>query len=156
MQESDLPLLFKWINEPHVKQWWGDDGSWEEFRLRYSNNIQTDDSFPYIVSLHETPIGYINYWTTESDPDFRNLFPPGSVGTDQFIGVKSILGKGYGSKFVRAFTDWLLERPDIHVVMTDPDFANLPAIRCYEKAGFQKIREMNSVEGFIILMERRK
>lgn len=156
MRESDLPLLFQWINEPHVKQWWGDDGSWEEFRIRYSRNIQSNDSFPFLVLLDEKPIGYINYWTTESDPDFRSLFPVGAVGTDQFIGTKDLLGKGHGSKFVRAFTDWLLEQPDIPVVMTDPDIANLTAIRCYQKAGFQKIKEMETVEGSIILMERRR
>ena len=78
MRESDLPLLFQWIIEPHVKQWWADDGSGEEFRLRYLRNIQSDDSFPFLVFFADQPIGYINYWTTESDPDFRSLFPPGS------------------------------------------------------------------------------
>ena len=64
--------------------------------------------------------------------------------------------QGHGTKFVKAFTDWLLEQPDIPAVMTDPDIANYAAIRCYQKAGFQKIKEMETVEGSIILMERRR
>jgi RimJ/RimL family protein N-acetyltransferase len=42
------------------------------------------------------------------------------------------------------------------VVMTDPDAQNLVAIRCYQKAGFHIVRGMESVEGTIILMEKRK
>lgn len=156
MQESDLHLLFQWVNEPHVKKWWDSEESWEKFRLRYSKNIRSNDSFPYIVFFQETPIGYINYWTTEDDPDFKNLFPKGSVGTDQFIGVAEMVGHGHGSKFVEAFTDWLLENPEIPVVMTDPDIENTLAIRCYQKAGFQVVKEMESVEGTILLMEKRK
>lgn len=121
MVEEDLPLLFRWASEPHVKQWWDTEKEWTDFRVRYLDNINSKDSFPHIVSFNQEPIGYINYWTVESDPNFKSLFPAGAVGTDQFIGEPSMIGQGHGHKFVRAFTDQLLANPKIPVVMTDPD-----------------------------------
>ena len=115
MQQSDLPLLFRWVQQPHVKKWWGAENIWEEFQVRYVTNIKSEDCFPHIVFFESNPFGYINYWTTESDPDFRDLFPSGSVGTDQFIGVPEKLDQGHGSKLVKAFTDLLLEKPNIPV-----------------------------------------
>lgn len=156
MTEEDLPLLFRWASEPHVKQWWDTEKEWADFRLRYLENINSKDSFPHIVSFNQRPLGYINYWTVESDPNFRSLFPAGSVGTDQFIGEPDLIGQGHGHKFVRAFSDQLLENPKIPVVMTDPNSENMAAIRCYEKAGFTKLKLVKTSEGQSLVMERRK
>lgn len=156
MTVDDLPLLFRWANEPHVRRWWDTEEKFEDFRIRYSNNIKSKDSFPFIVNFDQKPIGYINYWFVERDPNFQHLFPKGAVGTDQFLGVPELIGKGHGSQFVRQFTDWLLEDPAIPLVMTDPDVSNLAAIRCYEKAGFARLTAIETPEGRTLLMERRK
>jgi RimJ/RimL family protein N-acetyltransferase len=111
--------------------------------------------FPHIVFQNGVPIGYINYWFVEEDEDFRSQFPASTVGTDQFIGVPSLIGKGIGSEFIRQFTDELLLKPNIGLVITDPDSRNLAAIRSYKKAGFTKYRLMNTLEGEIQLLEKR-
>lgn len=111
--------------------------------------------FPHIVFQNGVPIGYINYWFVEEDEDFRSQFPASTVGTDQFIGVPSLIGKGIGSEFIRQFTDELLLKPNIGLVITDPDSRNLAAIRSYKKAGFTKSRLMNTLEGEIQLLEKR-
>lgn len=156
MTEEDLPLLFRWANEPHVRRWWDTEENFEDFRARYIENIKSSDSFPFIVIFDQRPIGYINYWHVEGDQNFWHLFPAGSVGTDQFLGESEMIGKGHGSKFVRQFTDWLLENPAIPLVMTDPDILNAAAIRCYEKAGFAKLSTVETSEGRALVMERRK
>jgi len=60
MQESDLPLLFQWANEPHVKKWWDSESVWEEFRARYLANINSIDSFLFVAHFSNRPIGHIN------------------------------------------------------------------------------------------------
>lgn len=60
MKESDLPMLFKWANEPHVKKWWDSENVWEEFRARYLVNINSSDSFPFIFHFESRSIGYVN------------------------------------------------------------------------------------------------
>ena len=48
------------------------------------------------------------------------------------------LGKGLGTKLVRALVELLFNDPEVTKIQTDPSPSNLRAIRCYEKAGFER------------------
>lgn len=155
LSQEHFQILFDWQRLPHVQQWWGEPQSWEAFCVRHQNMISDPLVFPHIVFLDEKPIGYINYWWVAEDEDFKPLYPANTVGTDQFIGVPELIGKGLGSEFVRIFTDQLLNRPDIALVITDPDVDNHSAIRCYEKVGFRKSRRLVTSEGEVQLLEKK-
>lgn len=154
LDSSHFNILFEWLKEPHVKAWWGPDENRRAFEIRHQSMIASPLVFPHIVFLDGRPIGYVNYWFVEEDSDFKPHFSKDTVGTDQFIGVPDLIGKGIGSCFIRQFTDELLLRPDVGLVITDPDPMNLPAIRSYEKAGFIKTKLMQTSEGEIQLMEK--
>ena len=47
-------------------------------------------------------------------------------------------GKGLGTKLVRALVELLFNDPEVTKIQTDPSPSNLRAIRCYEKAGFER------------------
>ena len=79
--------------------------------------------------------------------------PDDTCGIDQFIGEADMLGLGHGSGFVRAFADQLLAAGTPRVV-TDPDPANVRAIRAYEKAGFRRDRLVDTPDGPALLMTR--
>jgi RimJ/RimL family protein N-acetyltransferase len=153
--EEHFELLFQWLQKPHVSAWWGSETDWEGFKKRYSDMLESRLVFPHIVYKNKTPIGYINYWFVEEDPDFKPHFKNDTVGTDQFIGIPELIGKGFGAEFIRQFTDELLSMPNIGLVITDPDPKNTNAIRAYEKAGFKKTKIMNTSEGKIQLLEKR-
>lgn len=53
---------------------------------------------------------------------------------------------------VRAFVEKLFEDPTTTRVQTDPSPANPRAIRCYEKAGFRRVGEVNTPDGSALLM----
>jgi aminoglycoside 6'-N-acetyltransferase len=79
--------------------------------------------------------------------------PEGTRGLDQFIGEADMLGRDHGSGFVRAFAEQLLSAGTPRVV-TDPDPANVRAIRAYEKAGFCRDRLVDTPDGTALLMIR--
>jgi RimJ/RimL family protein N-acetyltransferase len=60
---------------------------------------------------------------------------PGVRGIDQCLANPKQLSSGLGTKLVRALADLLFADPSVTRIQTDPDPANLRAIRCYEKAG---------------------
>lgn len=151
---EDLPMLFEWMSKPHVRKWWDTEDNWKDFERRYSLNIEDPDVFPHIISLTGRPIGYINYWYVKDDPNFCTLYPPSTIGTDQLIGAEDLLGLGHGSAFIRQFTDSLLMREDIPLIITDPHPDNTAAVRAYEKAGFKAIRNLDTDEGSVLLMEK--
>lgn len=57
-----------------------------------------------------------------------------------------------GTAMVRAFVRRLLDDPAVTRVQTDPAPTNLRAIRCYEKAGFLAVGEIDTPDGRALLM----
>ncbi len=150
MTSADLPLIRRWLETPHVSQWWHDPA--EQFEL-VSGDLDHPDMAQYIVASGERPFAYLqcynlSEWNTGFGPQ-----PLGTRGLDQFIGEADMLDQGHGSAFIRAFTERLLAKGTPRVVI-DPDPANARAIRAYEKAGFEKGRMVETPDGPAVLMVR--
>ena len=151
MTAADLPLVKRWLAEPHVVQWWGD--TCEQFEL-VSGDLEVEAMDQFIVATDDRPFGYIQCYDPEVWPD-NGLgdHPGGTRGIDQFIGEPAMVDRGHGSAFIRSFIDRLLASGAPRVI-TDPDPANGRAIRAYEKAGFVKDRLVDTPDGEALLMVR--
>ena len=68
-------------------------------------------------------------------------------GIDQSLANASQLGKGLGTKLVRALVELLFNDPEVTKIQTDPSPSNLRAIRCYEKAGFERQGTVTTPDG---------
>jgi aminoglycoside 6'-N-acetyltransferase len=151
MTAADLPLVRRWLNAPHVVQWWGEPG--EQFDL-VSGDLEHPGMDQYIVAMNDRPFGYIQSYDPEDWG--KHPFgpqPSGTRGIDQFIGEPDMVDRGHGSAFIRAFIDELLTAGAPRV-LTDPDPANARAVRAYQKAGFSKDRMVDTPDGPALLMVR--
>jgi aminoglycoside 6'-N-acetyltransferase len=150
MSASDLPTIKRWLEMPHVREWWHDPA--EQFAL-VSGDLDHPGMVQFIVTADGREFAYLqcyvlSTWNTGFGPQ-----PEGTRGLDQFIGEADMLGRGHGSGFVRAFADGLLTAGTPRVV-TDPDPANITAIRAYEKAGFRRDHLVDTPDGKALLMTR--
>lgn len=156
LQQEDLPLLLKWFQELHVTQWWPVPKKEEDFFEHFLKRIRTQDTVAYLVLLNEIPIGYIQYY--KLDQRHQSWLPPlpeETIGTDQFIGEKEYLGKGYGTLMLKTFINFVVQQDrSIKVIIVDPDPNNKAAVRCYEKVGFQTIGEFKNNFGEPALVMR--
>lgn len=155
MTTADLPMLHEWLQRPHVAEWWTPTPSWEEVQHDFASETLAAERVSAYVALDEgMPIGYIQsyiamgsgggWWPDERDPGVR--------GIDQFLANAEQLGQGLGTRMVRAFVERLLADPSVTKVQTDPSPDNPRAIRCYEKAGFRAVREIDTPDGRALLM----
>ncbi|HIE86424.1 MAG: GNAT family N-acetyltransferase [bacterium] len=126
LKESDYPLLFDWLQRPHVKEWWDDgDDTLAKVSRHYSSD--PDTTFRYIVQSDDSsPIGYIQYY----------LEPDEVVGVDLLIGEPALLNQGIGTEVITTFVEMVYSWRDPKKIVIDPEPENIRAIRCYEKAGF--------------------
>ena len=149
MSEADLPLMKRWLAEPHVKQWWGDTN--EQFEI-VSGDLEVEAMDQFIVAKDDRPFGYLQCYNPEVWPDNGlGVHPKDTRGIDQFIGEPDMVDRGHGSAFIRSFIDRLLDGGAARVI-TDPDPANARAIRAYEKAGFRRDRLVETPDGTALLM----
>jgi aminoglycoside 6'-N-acetyltransferase len=149
--EADLPLLARWLREPHVAQWWNDpDRELAEIR----DHMESVSVEPLIVELDERPIAYLQSYDPHLEDDHPYADQPfGTLGIDLTIGVPGLVGIGHGSAMLRQFVDTLFAEGTPRVII-DPDPSNARAIRAYEKAGFLAIGERTSEYGPALLMAR--
>lgn len=126
---DDLPLIRRWLAEPHVAEWWDDPDELDEA-------LDDPDTRLWIVELDGRPFAYLQDYDPHAWPGhhFSHL-PPGSRGIDQYIGEADLLEKGHGSAFVRKHVERLFAE-GAPAVGVDPSPDNPRAIRAYEKAGF--------------------
>lgn len=153
LTSSDLDLLCKWFEAPHVLEWWNDQLTADEIKEKYGNRINNDVIHPYIACLDNKPIGFIQfYWAKKVGNGWWLNEDNGTVGLDQFIGDENYIDKGYGTVMIKKFIQFLFQNPAITKIITEADPTNLRAKRCYQKVGFREEREINTPDGKSILM----
>ena len=150
MTTADLPLIQRWLETPHVAEWWHDPA--EQFEL-VSGDLGHPDMAQFIVTTEARPFAYLQCYNIGAWDAGFGPQPTGTRGLDQFIGEPDMLDRGHGSAFIRAFAEDLLTNGTPRVVI-DPDPDNVRAIRAYEKAGFSKDRLVDTPDGIALLMFR--
>jgi aminoglycoside 6'-N-acetyltransferase len=150
MTTADLPLIRRWLETPHVSEWWHDPA--EQFEL-VSGDLGHPDMAQFIVATQARPFAYLQCYNISAWDAGFGAQPDGTRGLDQFIGEPDMLDRGHGSAFIRTFAEDLLANGTPRVVI-DPDPDNTRAIRAYEKAGFNKDRLVDTPDGVALLMFR--
>lgn len=158
---AHFPLLHKWIQEPHVWQWWGEGKSWtfDEVEAKYGSYTScykieggiAKAIHPFVVILQRQPIGFIQCYDAFDFP--REGFKvqevwdreDGSLAAlDFYIGEVGFLGRGLGREIVQAFLKaHVFTRYD--ACMVDPEKNNKIAIKTYLKAEFSVVKDLDSI-----------
>ena len=142
---ADLPLVASWLTRPQVAQWW--DGSIAlEVELRQALAVLDDEAIGYVQSYQAVACHSDGWWLEVTDP--------GVFGVDLFLADELKREQGLGARMVRAFVAELFADPRVTRVQADPSPLNARAIRCYEKAGFRRVREIVTPDGPAVLMHR--
>jgi RimJ/RimL family protein N-acetyltransferase len=154
LKAGHLPLLFKWLQKPHVKIWWdpGVDLTPELLQEKYGSypdGYYVEDGIKkplraFIVEVDHQPVAYTqlydirNYPGADSIPEVQLL--ASCTGLDIFIGDEAYVGKGFGTAILKEVLSQYVV-PTHDACFVDPDKSNLKAIRAYEKAGFRILQE---------------
>jgi RimJ/RimL family protein N-acetyltransferase len=152
---KELPLLHEWLARPHVAEWWSPPLSLREVEREFGPLIDDRSTTrPYIVLGDGRPIGYIQSYVAMGSGDgcWPDEQDPGVRGIDQFLAHPEQLGRGLGTAMVRAFVKHLFADPAVTRIQTDPSPGNTRAIRCYEKAGFHAVGQVDTPDGPALLM----
>ena len=115
---------------PEVSQWW--DLPDDDFPL------DEPESTRFTIRYGDEIAGLIQY-AEELEPKYR------SASIDIFV-APWLHGNGIGTEAIRQVLHILLEERGHHRVTIDPAVDNHAAVRCYEKAGFERVGVMRLAE----------
>lgn len=150
LKESDLPQIRRWLAQPHLAYVWNppDEGVASIAAYMTEPHIAS-----YLIVEASRPIGYLQVYHANPDEFWAaQSLPRETYGLDLFIGVPELLGRRRGSRAVRLAVRHLSALPNAARLHTDPSPDNAAAIRVYEKAGFRKVREIDTPDGRSLYM----
>ena len=143
---SDYHLMARWLTDERVLEFYeGRDNPHDLTKIqeKYSPRVMgVEQVIPCILLYQDRPIGYIQYYPLAAQQVLWRYLDSaqGVYSLDLFIGEAHLWDQGIGTRAVSAMTRYLFEGLDAQRVTIDPRVSNHRAVRCYEKAGFRKIR----------------
>ncbi len=154
LQPKHFALLADWMNQEHVWPWWGEGKNWSlaDIEKKYTTYCEgfkvlgaiKKPIHPFIIFSSTQPIGFIQYYNAYDFPKEQGYtlegLPSSLAALDFYIGNPAFLGKGLGVRILIRFLKTYIE-PHYSACFVDPESNNTHAIRTYEKAGFDRVKE---------------
>ncbi|MBV8951173.1 MAG: GNAT family N-acetyltransferase [Actinobacteria bacterium] len=146
LRRRDFALLGSWLAAPHVFEWWREPSEMEAIEARYGPCVDgADPTEVFVVEADAEPIGFVQRYRIDDDPDWRRSLAAtsvdarGAAGIDYLIGVEDLTGRGVGPQMIRQFVDETFrEQPDLSSIVVAVQQGNRRSWRALEKAGFAR------------------
>jgi len=156
LTDDDLPLLYRWLNEPGVVRWWeGEDVSWDAVVRDYGSTNE-DQVEHWIALLDGDPIGWIQCYAWadyDDEEEARAHFSAGvdrhGAGIDYLLGDPATRGRGTGSAMIASFVKDVVfaNHPTWPQVSAGPYLANEASWRALARAGFRHLADYPTEDG---------
>jgi aminoglycoside 6'-N-acetyltransferase len=143
MRESDLQMVARWLETPHVARWYV-TGSVEAELEGIRQSVRGDHpTHMLVVEEDGEPIGWCQWYQLWDYPDYAHDVDgqPGDLGIDYAIGDPGRIGQGVGTELIGCLVRLIR---DIHPeggIVADPDATNVASRRVLEKNGFELVDE---------------
>ena len=142
--EKHLPTLRRWLNQPHVRRWWGDP------KINIEEAMQRPKGGGHVlISIDGTPAGYL-CWQPYRKQDLKVVgltdLEDGSIDVDIMIGEIAHVGHGVGPRALELLLARLGGDLSVPLVGVCTSVENARAIRAFEKVGFSRLREYDDDE----------
>jgi len=148
LEESDFELLHKWMSAPHLKPFYmQEDIDLPQIQQKFRPRVAGDHyCFCLIASIGGVPFGYLQWYLNRSVPNYgvgEKGYLDG-VSFDYFIGEPGFLGQGLGHHILSGAIALVSDRVSVkdQSFFLIHDFRNHAAVRCSQRADFEKIDEM--------------
>ena len=145
--DYDYELMLKWLSKPLVTKFYG--GRDKEYTLDYIKSRYSepwdDEILRLIIKYGDRSVGYGQIYKLYDELYEKYHYPKTDeiiYGMDLFIGEPQSWNMGIGTEFIRQALKWLKDNRSVDAVILDPHSNNLRAIRCFEKVGFRKIKDL--------------
>jgi aminoglycoside 6'-N-acetyltransferase len=154
MTAADLPLVERWLAEPHTQPWWP-PSDLEEITQAVHGEVGVE---PWILLVDGRDAGYFQAYDVGSDEEYARACATvgvdrGTAGMDYLIGDPELIGHGLGTVAIARFVaDIVFARGPWPAVCAGPDPANRASIRVLEKNGFRHVGTIETAHGSEHLM----
>lgn len=139
MTLGDLPDVVRWVNEPHVAQWWDENRTAEEVAAYYGPALRGEEPTRlWIWEVNGRSIGFVQDYRISDHPDYVLLAGhPDAIGFDYVIGEAAWVGRGIGTSLLWVYLRDIVwpAYPGAREFFAAPDHRNKRSLRVLAKLG---------------------
>jgi aminoglycoside 6'-N-acetyltransferase len=146
MTRHDLPLLSRWLSEPHVSRWWrGEAADLASVQAQYGACIDGDDPTELFVIEHaDRPIGMIQRYLLADEAQWSEVFAgivdvDAAAGIDYLIGEPDAVGHGLGTATISTFVRLVFRWRPVGSIVVAVQQSNRASWRVLERVGFSRV-----------------
>ena len=121
LDRAHLPALTRWLNTPHVYEWWGvssgpgalggsgsDAATEQQVYEKYAPGLDSEAAGTrrYIITVDERAVGLLQWYPLAGEAAYAAVigeFAPGDAGIDLFIGESDSIDRRVGSLALDVF-----------------------------------------------------
>ena len=146
LKATDLSLVRRWLEAPHVRAWWPDAEERISLMLEDMDDPRINMMLVYLI---DHPFAYIHDYDARAyeQPQFSDL-PTGARVMDSFVGDSDFMGQGHAAAYILARVRELRLRYPI--VAVSPNTKDTHALSIYNQAGFMKRRLVPARSGRLV------
>ncbi len=147
LSADDVPLLSRWLAQPHVARWWNHDPSPQAVDRDFGPAMRGEDpSQDLLVLADGRPVGLVQRCRLHDFPEYVAELSPvvevprGAASLDYLVGQSTDTGRGLGPAMIAAVAaDTWREYPDSPCIIVAVAAGNRPSWRAVERAGFTRV-----------------
>ncbi len=137
LEMDDLPVILEWYNDEELHNI-ADIKPFKRYTIEvlreyWTEKLSRSYASYHVIVVKDEVIGRVGLKKTKYDDTYVMEY---SI----LIGVSNLYSKGIGTEITKYFINKSFLDPDIEAVLLQVREDNKRAIRCYEKAGFKKIK----------------
>ncbi|WP_144635222.1 GNAT family N-acetyltransferase [Bordetella genomosp. 13] len=143
--DADLPHFHRWMNDPHVAEFWQETGTPEQHRAYLARLAADAHAAPLIAALDDTPFAYVEtYWAQEDrlapyyDADDYDR------GWHVLVGEPAFRGKDFLTAWMPSVSHYLLlDDCRTRRIVIEPRADNARMIRSLGRCGYALQKEFD-------------
>lgn len=163
MEDTDVETMLRWLQDERLlKDYEGRDQHFDRTLVekKFFSRKNEEKITACVFEESGRPLGYLQFYP--ADPQEYGLEDAQTAyAADIFIGEIDWQGRGVGVRILQLAAAYLEKETEACRLVVDPRRENERAIRCYEKAGFRRVRVLPAHERHegkwhdCVLMEKR-
>jgi aminoglycoside 6'-N-acetyltransferase len=147
LRREDLPLLTRWLQAPHVREWWrGEPTDQAEVEAKYGACLDGGDPTDlFVIEVNRHPVGMIQRYRFADEPEWSAALSgitdlTAAAGVDYLIGEPEAVGHGVASSAISALVAQTFDADEtVQSIVVTVQQANAASWRALENAGFRRI-----------------
>ena len=146
-KNDNYELMYKWCSNKNVYRWFEQRIlSREEIKTKYKNKLSDKYQSLFFIVYNGEKIGFVQIYKyngkkIEELHKYSNIYE-----YDIFIGEDKYISKGIGTHVVKYINKYIYKNYSNDCIVLRVFKQNVGAIKCYQKAGFNIVKEYVDVD----------